>query len=166
MALKVSKVINIWSDPFGRRTRSVFNIQLRVTAGVVDIASMGADASGVNQAIENISRLRYEESRLVIPIDISGWSVKANPASGSTVLRQAFQEFLGAPGDSGKRTKTRVWIPAPKADVLGGNETYLDPDSSLVTAFWDAVKANVLTVGGTQVVAVGASNVRTRVTRK
>jgi hypothetical protein len=166
MALPVAKVITIWSDPFGKRTRSVYNIQKRITAGVMNRAQMGADASGVAQAIENLTRLKFEEAHLVLPLDISGWSLKDEPDEGSSVLRQAFQEFLGAPGDSTKRSKTRIFIPAPRPDVLGGNETYLDPDNGDVSSFIDAVKANALTVGGTALVASGRSNVRTRVTRK
>jgi hypothetical protein len=166
MALEVAKVITIWSDPFGKRTRAIYNIRKRIAAGVMNRAQMGADASGVAQAIENLTRLKFEEARLILPLDISGWSVKENPTQGFSVLRQAFQEFLGAPGDSTKRSKTRIFVPAPLPDVLGGNETYLDPDNSGVEAFIEAVMNNALTVGGTNIVAVGRSNVRTRVTRK
>jgi hypothetical protein len=166
MALQVAKVITVWSDPFGKRTRAIFNIQKRITAGVMNRAQMGADASGVAQAIENLTRLKFEEARLVLPLDISGWNVKDEPVEGFSVMRQAYQEFLGAPGDSTKRSKTRLFIPAPLPDVLGGNETYLDPDNADVSNFIDVVKANALTVGGTDLVASGRSNVRTRVTRK
>lgn len=167
MAEKVLRVLSEWSDEAGAKTRSIFLIKqsLDVDGSLVK-ADTAADIKAIIDKLEAISKLKFVQVQVVFPVDTSGWSVKSDASDFSSVSKQAWLEFLGQPGDSGKATKTRIFIPSPKDAVLGGNNTRLDMGHADVISLRDAVLEKVLTLGGTNLSAAGASNVRIRRTRK
>lgn len=167
MANKVVKIVAAWQDGAGLQTRSIFLVRRRLDVdGSLLKSDTATDVKAIVDKMEAISKLKFVSASLQLLVDSSGWNVKADPIAGASVNKEAFVEFIGELGDSLKATKTRVWIPSPKDSILAGNNTRVDYQHSDVQGFLSAVTTNVLTMGGTNLAGVGASNVRIRRTRK
>lgn len=167
MAEPVVRVITFWKDQSGTETRSIFLVkQRRDLDGSILKSETADDVKAVTDAIERLSKLKFERAMLAIPISIAGAPIKSEPNANSTISKQAFIEFFGVPGDSLKRSKTRLWIPAPKDSVLAGNNTRVDLGNSDIQALVNDALEKLRTLGGTALQSAGSTNVRIRRTRK
>jgi hypothetical protein len=156
-----------WADAAGKTQTFGFDVARgAVSAGNLNITTLTAHATAVLTGIEGLTDCEFGGASVILPLDVTIASPKANPDSQSSARRHAGMIYLGAAGENGRTELVTFHLPDPKPEFIdnSGNRPTMDSADADVTALNTQVIANVNTAGGEAVASYKGSFIRQRVT--
>jgi hypothetical protein len=155
---KAVTVVSSFTDAAGKVGLTRMQVEKVLSGANLDMTALNTNITAVLDPMEAMSKLKYKASQLIVPITIDAGAFKADPVAGSSVREQGYIVFKSAPGDSGKPTTARVFVPSPKTNkLLSGGTSF---DLAAIDTETDTIKTNCLTSDGRDLSAVSGSGVR------
>lgn len=160
MAKSTVQVVSKFRDIAGNTQLSKMFVEKRLSGTNLDMAAINADITSVLDPMEELSKLQYVQSKLVVPLDVNTTGLKTSAEANSHVREQGAIVFISERGDSGRPTKATIFIPSPKTSILVAGGTKINLTE--IQTQTNALKTNALTADGRLLSVVSESFVRQR----